>query len=316
MSWFRALLLGFCFAPAWAIAAQADILYLDPVGNPDAYGIELFRKVYDAHVRPRHPAATYEHRRIDAETPEAIAAALAPERIRPPKLIFTAQGRTAQVVVRELPGVPLVFFTQGDPMWLGVSDDPIAPRINVTGYTSYSPVELKDIELLQECVPAIRRVGVIADSVWAGGAAPRRLLAGSRALFGLEIGVTLVETPEQVAELPRIQARERYDAWFIPDVPHNRLYYREITAQLRAIGKPYIAGARYPEALLVYMPERFDEWARLAQLINLVLSGVPARDIPFDRPKRFRLTVNQKVARTLGIRVPRSILLRAHELID
>jgi putative ABC transport system substrate-binding protein len=310
------LLIACCLASFGAVAAPADVLFLDPADNPASDGIEQFRKVYDAYVRPHYPSATYEHRRIAADHFGADASALAPERIRPPKVIVAAHGRIAQTVVRELPGVPLVFLTLGDPMLLQVSDDPIAPRANVTGYTFNSPVELKQIEILQECVPTIRRVGVISDELWFQGSLPRRLFAEARALFGLEVRMAVVETRADVAKLARMQADERLDAWFVPDVPFNREYFREIMAELRATGKPYIAGARYPEALLVYTPERYDPWARVGEMIRIVLSGVQPRDMPFERPKRFQLIVNRKVARALGVQVPRSLLVRAHEVID
>jgi len=50
-------------------------------------------------------------------------------------------------------------------------------------------------------------------------------------------------------------------------------------------------------------------------MTRLILSGVPARTIPFDRPKQFRLVVNRERAGALGIVLPRSILKRADDLI-
>ena len=310
-----ALLLAFLVAPASA-AARADVLYLDPAGNPEAYGIARFREAYDGQVRPHHPAAAYEHRRVVADTPALVAAALEPERTRPPKLIFTADTRIAQVVARELPAVPMVFLTLADPVLLGVSDDPIAPRANVTGFTWNTPVELKHIEILREWVPGVARIGVVSDTFWGRGFTARRLLADSESLFGAAVRLAVVESAGQVEGLARLGASERFDAWFVADTPFNRDHHREITSQLRASGKPWIAGMRFPQAPLVYAPERFDPWPRVGEMIRLVLSGVPARDIPFERPKRFQLIVNRPAARALGAHVPRSILLRAHEIID
>jgi len=68
--------------------------------------------------------------------------------------------------------------------------------------------------------------------------------------------------------------------------------------------------------LLAYVSERFDPWPRVAEMMSLVLSGVPAREIPFERPKRFELIVNQATARDLGVNLPKSILVKAHVLKD
>jgi len=311
-SWCFALLLVLGASPAWA----ADVLYLDPAGNPESHGIQIWRGVYDRHVRTKHPQATYEHRIVPMDTPEITAQAIRPDRMKPPRLIFTADSRIAQAVSRELPGIPMVFLTLADPMMLGVVDDPIAPRNNVTGYTNYTPFELKHIEILQECVPSIRRVGVLSDASWATAMTPRQLLAESESLFGVSARLVSFQSPEDLARLPQIAAAERFDAWFVPDTPFTRNFYREIAAQIRSTGKPWIAGNRQPTALLVYTPERFDPWQRVAEMVSLVLSGVPAREIPFGRPKKFELIVNRTTAHALGIQVPKSILMRAHDVID
>jgi putative ABC transport system substrate-binding protein len=175
---------------------------------------------------------------------------------------------------------------------------------------------LKHVEILQECVPSIRRVGIVSDTGWATATTPRQLLADSEALFGVSVRLVNLESPDDIPRLSRIAAAERFDAWFVPDTPFTRVNYRAIADQIRVSGKPWIAGNRQPTALLVYTHERFDPWQRIAEMVSLVLSGVPARDIPFSRPKRFQLVVNQATARSLGIQVPRSILMRAHEVID
>jgi ABC-type uncharacterized transport system substrate-binding protein len=51
-------------------------------------------------------------------------------------------------------------------------------------------------------------------------------------------------------------------------------------------------------------------------MTNLILSGVPARTIPFDRPKHFRMVLSRASATALAIELPRSVLKRADEIID
>jgi len=85
----RSLLLALFLAHG-ACASAADVLYLDPVGNPVDHGIHKFRAVYERHVRPLHPKATFEHRIVPNETPERTAAALKADRASPPKLVFYA----------------------------------------------------------------------------------------------------------------------------------------------------------------------------------------------------------------------------------
>jgi len=46
------------------------------------------------------------------------------------------------------------------------------------------------------------------------------------------------------------------------------------------------------------------------------LDGARPADLPIERPVRFALTVNQRTANTLGIKIPQALLLRADEVIQ
>jgi putative ABC transport system substrate-binding protein len=294
------------------------VLFLNPLGNPANQGPDNFRQAFERKVVPFHPRARLDLQETPADTLDEAARAIAPHRSKPPAVVVTNHTTIAQAVARELPATPLVLLTMADPMMLGISDDPVAPRTDVSGYTSNVPYELKHMELLAEFAPRIRRVGVISDRFWASGSVERRLLEESRELFGLEAQLVVTETPEAVGGIADHGRRAGIDAWFVPDTPFNRIHAAEIARQIFASGKLSIGGSpRYAKAggVLAYYAVPVDHWPRLAQIVNLVLSGVPAREIPFERPKQFRVVVNRERARELGVEIPATLLRRADEIL-
>ena len=52
------------------------------------------------------------------------------------------------------------------------------------------------------------------------------------------------------------------------------------------------------------------------ETINRVLRGAKPADLPIQQPTRFDLLVNQKIARAMGLTVPRSVPLSATEVIQ
>ena len=55
---------------------------------------------------------------------------------------------------------------------------------------------------------------------------------------------------------------------------------------------------------------------KASRYLDTVLKGANPGDLPVQQPTRFELFVNLKTAKTLGLDLPESFLLRADEVIE
>jgi putative ABC transport system substrate-binding protein len=81
---------------------------------------------------------------------------------------------------------------------------------------------------------------------------------------------------------------------------------------------PLIGSNEFVEAggFIGYGVNLLELWRRAAYFVDRILKGARPSDLPVEQATKFELLVNLKTAKALGIRVPRSLLLRADRVIE
>ena len=67
---------------------------------------------------------------------------------------------------------------------------------------------------------------------------------------------------------------------------------------------------------MAYGVDLLDTFRQAGGMVGKVLNGAKPAELPIERPTKFELVVNAKTAKSLGIELPTSILLRADEVIE
>jgi putative ABC transport system substrate-binding protein len=68
--------------------------------------------------------------------------------------------------------------------------------------------------------------------------------------------------------------------------------------------------------LMSYAPDLEETFGRVAALVDRILKGAKPAELPFEQPTYFKLVINLKTAKALGLEVPTALLATADEVIE
>jgi putative ABC transport system substrate-binding protein len=167
-------------------------------------------------------------------------------------------------------------------------------------------------------LPSVRRIAVLSNhrKVVEAGILPLRKAAAEA---GLELVEIWVESPNEYAAAFDAMRGARVEALVI--VPTPELYRdSEQLGELAArSGLPTVGGFREgaQKGLLIgYGPNLRELSQQAASYVERIFNGAQAGELPFQGPTRLDFAINMKTAKALGLTIPPSLLVGAHEVIE
>jgi putative ABC transport system substrate-binding protein len=244
--------------------------------------------------------------------------ALADELVNLKAEVILADGdRAAREVQRLTTTIPMV-ITTGDPVEAGLVASAAHPGGNSTGVSIVATgLHLKRFELLKDSLPGVTRVAYLwhawEDSTRDVGAAER-----AASSLGMQLIPVEVADPYPFEEAFAAMAKARAEALVPMPSPLFASHMSEIVAQTERMRLPAIfIGREFAQAggLIAYGPDISAVFRRAASQVDKILRGAKPGDLPVEYPKDFELVVNLKTAKDLGLTIPRTVLIRATEVI-
>jgi putative ABC transport system substrate-binding protein len=219
--------------------------------------------------------------------------------------------------------IPVVFLQVSDPVAQGFVASIAKPGGNITGFGMYEfSVGGKWLGLLKEIAPSLARVGVMFNP----DTSPQskfylQAIEAATPMLGVQALTLPLHTTSDIAPAIEAFSRQPNGGLVLPTDTFTRLRYTlmadlAIKHRLPTIG-PEDAFCN-DGGLMSYAANvgLVDQFRQAAGYVNRILMGEKSGDLPIQMATKYKLTINFKVAKALGIDVPPSLSARADEVIE
>jgi putative ABC transport system substrate-binding protein len=236
-------------------------------------------------------------------------------------MIVTTCTPTTKVMHKAAGTTPLVMAAVSDPVGQGLIASYSRPGGSITGVASqFEDVAAKMLQLLIEAVPGASPVAVAFN--------PRNAVHKTflKEIEAAAVALNVRATPVEIGREADIAAKfdgaapHGFAALLVlPDDPfltHLRRRFVETAAKHRMPSFFGINEAVEDGGLMSYGQTLSDAYSRAAYFVDRIAKGAMPGELPVEQPVKFDLIVNRKTAKSLGLAIPQSVLLRADRVIE
>ena len=288
-----------------------------PETSPEGIAAFIKRMAELGWVEGRDLQYVYAYANGDPKRYEPVIAELLAQK---PDVLYAYFQPMTQIAQRLTKEVPIVFSIVSNPEKIGLVASLARPGANVTGVsTRYFELDGKRIELMREIKPGIRRAAVLGSS--STPETNRRVVEGyEKVASKFEMRILLAEAGSTEEIGPAFDRMVGEKAQGLLGTAGNGGQSRTaIVSHAARVRLPAVyVDERYVEAggLASYGTDNVDLQRRGAVYVDKILRGAKPADLPVEEPTNYRMALNLKTAKTLGIKFPQSVLIRADRVIE
>ncbi len=237
-----------------------------------------------------------------------------------PDVIVTACTGSTRAVMRATQQIPIVMVSVADPVGQGFVHNLAQPGNNVTGRSSQSrDLMPKMLELLHAAVPKATRIAVLVNTFNTAHEALWSDMQAAARPLGITPVRAEVNGPDGLdAMLDDLKQIAAGGLLVLADDPMTYNLRRQVIDAANQRKLPVLYGHREfvtDGGFMSYGESFQDSYRRVGTYVDKLARGANPAQLPIEQPTRFQLVINLKTASLIGITPPKSLLLRADELI-
>jgi len=311
---------------AWSFAAKAQadrkiprIGYLMDRSGPAGVLDEGFLSGLREHgyVIGQNLAIDYRWTEGKTERLPALARELVAKQV---DIIVVAGAESTKAAKMATDTIPIVMASSQDAVGDGLVASLAHPGANVTGRSVYAPeLTPKRIEILNEMLPRLRKIGVLWNKQNTGAAGQLREAEAAGRALGIAIEPLDVRIPDGLDEAMARATQVGAGAILVisdsstisnrAELGRSALHHHLPTI---FANKAYLSGG----GLMSYGPDIVDTFRLSVVYVDKILKRARPADLPVELPTTFEFVINLKTVRALGITVPPVLLARADAVIE
>jgi putative tryptophan/tyrosine transport system substrate-binding protein len=246
--------------------------------------------------------------------------AVSEELQRGAELLITSGSSVSVAARRQTSTIPIVFLHVGDPMAMGLIESLSRPGRNATGFSDIlADLSGKLVDLSRELSKPQTTVDYLWHTTWPDGQNRYEATGQAVQAAGMKLRSKGIK---DIAELDDALVTIKQSGSTTLVVQPSPFTYGQrgriiASAMKNGLGTIFAFPVAAREGSLVaYGPDYLHMYRRAPLYVDRVLKGTNPADLPVEQPAKVELLVNLQSAKTLGIEVPLSLLIRADELLE
>lgn len=236
-------------------------------------------------------------------------------------LIFAPSSIWVEPARQATKTIPIVFANHADPVGTGHVESLAHPGGNITGLSMVlTDMVVKQLEILHEATPQATRIGVFWNPITPAHEPAIKAVRAAAEILGVKLHEVATRRVDDYEDAIASVIRENVNSLLVMASPiiygdnASRLIQLTLKHRLPAMFgyKEHVQAG----GLMSYAPDVLDLYRRSAVYIDKILKGTKPADLPVEQASKYELAINLKTAKTLGLTLPPTLLMRADEVIE